>query len=92
MRGHVAYCLEPSEKESQVPDYAKIFTYEVEGLSYTVSLYEENGQILADIAVTEGSMDVNAVYFGDDDFSGKSESLAGPLNMNGASLDGEKVQ
>lgn len=75
-----------------MPDYAKIFTYEVEGLSYTVSLYEENGQILADIAVTEGSMDVNAVYFGDDDFSGKSESLAGPLNMNGASLDGEKVQ
>ncbi|WP_420002651.1 hypothetical protein [Arenibacterium sp. LLYu02] len=75
-----------------MPDYAKIFTYQVDGLSYTVSLYEENGTILADIAVTEGSMDVNAVYFGDDDFSGKSASLGGPLNMNGASLDGEKVQ
>lgn len=75
-----------------MPDYAKIFTYQVDGLSYTVSLYEEDGKILADIAVTEGSMDVNAIYYGDDDFSGKSDSLSGPLNMNGASLDGEKVQ
>jgi len=75
-----------------MPDYSKIFTYEVDGLSYTVSLYEEAGQILADISVIEGSMDVNAVYYGDDDYSGKSESLSGPLNMNGASLDGEKVQ
>ncbi len=75
-----------------MPAYAKIFTYEVNGLTYTVSLYEESGQVFADIAVLEGSMDVNAVYFGDDDFSGKSVGLAGPLNMNGASIDGEKVQ
>ena len=75
-----------------MPDYSKIFTYQVDGLSYTVSLYEEAGKILADISVSEGSMDVNAVYYGDDDFSGQSDSLSGPLNMNGASLDGEKVQ
>nr|WP_255670603.1 hypothetical protein [Cognatishimia sp. F0-27] len=61
-------------------------------MSYTVSLYEIEGQVLADIQVTEGSMDVNAVYFGDDDFSGSSESLAGPLNMNGSRLDGDRVQ
>lgn len=75
-----------------MPDYAKIFTYEVEGLSYTVSLYEEDGKILADITLTEGSMDVNALYYGDDEFSGTSESLSGPLNLNGTSLEGEKIQ
>lgn len=75
-----------------MPDYSKIFTYEVDGLSYTVSLYEENGAILADISVIEGAMDVNAIYFGDDDFSGDSESLNGPLNMNGARLEDEDVQ
>ena len=37
-------------------------------------------------------MDVNAIYYGDDDFSGKSENLGGPLNMNGSRIDGEKVQ
>ncbi|MGX9349987.1 hypothetical protein ACS3QZ_02170 [Shimia sp. W99] len=70
----------------------KIFTYEAEGLTYSVVIYEENGEFFADITVEEGGMDVNAIYFGDDDFSGKSESLSGPLNMNGARLDGEKVQ
>ena len=34
---------------------------------------------------------MNAIYFGDDDFSGGSESLGGPLNMNGARLDGDQV-
>ncbi|MDU8928470.1 hypothetical protein RXV86_13855 [Alisedimentitalea sp. MJ-SS2] len=73
-----------------MPVYEKVFTYEMEGLSYTVSLYEENGTIRADITVIEGAMDVNAVYFGDDDFSGESAMLAGPLNMNGVRLyDGE---
>ncbi|MDU8914213.1 hypothetical protein [Aestuariicoccus sp. MJ-SS9] len=73
----------------------KTFTYETEGLSYTVVIYEDPetpGSFLADITVDEGAMDVNAVYFGDDDFSGDSASLGGPLNMNGARLDGEKVQ
>lgn len=75
-----------------MPVSSKIFTYEVDGLSYSATVYEEGGQILADISVIEGAMDVNAVYFGDDDFSGDSASLNGPLNMNGASLDGEDIQ
>lgn len=72
----------------------KVFNYEVDGLSYTVTVYEENGEFLADINVLEGHMDVNAVYYGDDDMSGKSESLSGPLNMNGggSQYEGEKVQ
>ncbi len=75
-----------------MPDHAKIFTYEVDGLAYTVTVYEDAGTFMADITVIEGSMDVNAVYFGDDDFSGQSESLGGPLNMNGARLGADKVQ
>ncbi|MFW8595468.1 hypothetical protein [Cribrihabitans neustonicus] len=75
-----------------MPVSSKVFTYEAEGLSYTVTVYEEAGQFFADIAVTEGAMDVNAIYLGDDDFSGPSESLRGPLNMNGARLGGEDVQ
>lgn len=75
-----------------MPEYSRVFTYETEGLSYTVSLYEVDGTIMADIRVLEGSMDVNALYVGDDDFSGDSASLGGPLNMNGASLDGERIQ
>ena len=69
-----------------MPDLSKTFSYAMEGLSYTVTVYEdpENaGQFLADISVSEGAMDVNAIYFGDDDFSGESEGLKGPLNMNG---------
>ncbi|MEP2532874.1 hypothetical protein [Shimia sp.] len=75
-----------------MPETSKVFSYQTDGLSYTVVVYEENGEFFADISVSEGAMDVNAVYFGDDDFSGKSESLDGPLNMNGARLDGDKVQ
>ncbi|MVO16253.1 hypothetical protein [Parasedimentitalea huanghaiensis] len=73
-------------------DHSKVFNYEIEGLSYTVTVYEEAGAFYADIQMTEGSMDVNAIYFGDDDSSGPSASLDGPLNMNGAKLDGENVQ
>ncbi len=49
---------------------------------------------MADITITEGFADINALYWGDDDMSGKSASLGGSLNMNGAgsTLDGEKVQ
>ncbi len=75
-----------------MPDQSKIFTYEVEGLSYTVTVYQQDGNFFADIAVTEGAMDVNAIYIGDDDYSGDSVSLDGPLNMNGVRLDGETVQ
>ncbi len=74
-----------------MPD-PKVFNYTMDGLSYSVTVYEEDGKILADIEMLEGSMDVNAVYFGDDDYSGSSTSLGGPLNMNGAQYDGEKVQ
>jgi len=73
----------------------KTFTYEEEGLAYTVTLYEDPdnpGSYLADISVEEGAMDVNAIYYGDDDFTGDSESLGGPLNMNGARLEGENIQ
>lgn len=84
-------CPVPIES-TLMPESSKVFTYEVDGLAYTVTIYEENGAFFADITVDEGAMDVNAIYFGDDDFSGSSESLKGPLNMNGASLDGEKVQ
>lgn len=75
-----------------MPDYSKVFNYEVDGLAYTVSLYEVDGEFFADISVIEGAMDVNAIYFGDDGNSGPSASLDGPLNMNGARLDGERVQ
>ncbi len=73
----------------------RTFSYQEEGLAYTATIYEDPdnpGEFLADITVTEGAMDVNAIYFGDDDFSGESADLGGPLNMNGARLDGEQVQ
>lgn len=75
-------------------DHTKVFEYQVNGLSYTVTVYEENGTYYADILVNEGAMDVNAVYLGDDDYSGSSVSLNGPLNMNGAGAvyDRETVQ
>ena len=72
----------------------KTFSYEEGGLSYTVTVYEENDEIFADIKVLSGSMDVNAVYIADDDFSGKSANLTGPLNMSGGGslLDGKRIQ
>ena len=78
-----------------MPVENKTFSYEVEGLSYIVTVYEDPanpGQFLAEIEVTEGAMDVNAIYFGDDDFSGSSASLGGSLNMNGSRLGDEEVQ
>lgn len=75
-------------------DQSKIFDYVVDGLAYTVTIYEQDGAFFADISVVEGAMDVNAVYFGDDDFSGSSAGLRGPLNMNGegSRYEGETVQ
>lgn len=76
-----------------MPVTSKTFTYEVEGLSYSVNVYEgDDGGFYADITVEEGAMDVNAVYFGDDDYSGDSEMLNGPLNMNGARGEDGDVQ
>ncbi|MGI3184152.1 hypothetical protein [Nioella aestuarii] len=77
-----------------MPDHSKTFTYELEGLSYTVTVFEDpvTGSVFAEVEVLEGSMDVNAIYYGDDDFSGDSASLDGPLNMNGTRLEGEHIQ
>ncbi|MEQ9693304.1 hypothetical protein [Shimia sp. SDUM112013] len=75
-----------------MPETSKIFSVEHDGLSYTVTVYQDEDGFHADIAVNDGAMDVNAIYYGDDDFSGDSEKLSGPLNMNGADLDGEDVQ
>lgn len=78
----------PASEGIAMPTPTKVFTQELDGLAYTVTIYEQDGAFFADIQVTEGAMDVNAVYIGDDDFSGDSVSLDGPLNMNGAQLDG----
>ncbi|WP_435259550.1 hypothetical protein ACSBLW_07230 [Thioclava sp. FR2] len=77
-----------------MPDHTKVFSYQEAGLSYTITVYEENGTFYADIQVNEGAMDLNAVYWADDTMSGPSTSLGGPLNMNGAGslYDGEAVQ
>ncbi len=73
---------------------SKIFTYEENGLSYTVTVYEQDDQIFADVTVGSGFMNVNAIYTADDDFSGPSAGLGGPLNMNGAGsrFEGERIQ
>ncbi|MCC5972770.1 MAG: hypothetical protein JJT81_01830 [Rubellimicrobium sp.] len=74
---------------------SKTFTYVEQGLTYEVTIFEDPdspGQFFANITVLSGAMDVNAIYFGDEDFSGASASLGGPLNMNGARLDGEDIQ
>ncbi len=62
----------------------RLFSYEQDGLSYTVRVFEnDDGSVSAEITVDEGSMDVNAVYFSSEDYDGPSENLGGPLNMNG---------
>jgi len=73
---------------------SKVFTFEEDGLSYTITVsQDEDGGFYASLTILEGHADINALYFGDSDFTGKSASLAGPLNMNGAPpVDGENVQ
>jgi len=62
----------------------RLFSYEQDGLSYTVRVFEnEDGSVSAEITVDEGSMDLNAVYYSSEDYDGPSENLGGPLNMNG---------
>ncbi|MFN3953088.1 MAG: hypothetical protein ACK4LQ_01455 [Pararhodobacter sp.] len=73
----------------------KVFEYEENGLSYTVTLTQSpDGTVSAMITVNSGHMDVNAFYWGDSDHSGPSASLGGPLNMNGGGsrFEGERVQ
>ncbi len=75
-------------------EMTKIFEYQENGLSYTVTVYELDGAFFADVTVNEGAMDVNAVYFGDDTLSGSSASMKGPLTMNGGGsvYEGAAVQ
>ncbi len=73
----------------------RTFSYNFDGLSYEVTVRTgEDGNLVADISVLEGEMDVNAIYWGDDDFDGDSFSLGGPLNMNGDGqfYEGERIE
>lgn len=74
---------------------SKVFTYQGDGLSYTITVTQgTDGTFTARLEVTEGQADINAVYWGDDDMSGRSTSLPGALNMNGggSQFEGEPVQ
>ncbi|MCE0507353.1 hypothetical protein LR948_18505 [Roseivivax sp. GX 12232] len=75
-------------------EVSKVFTYQEGDLAYTVTVYCEGGEFFADITVTSGAMDVNALYMADASHEGESESLSGPLNMNGGggTYQGEEVQ
>jgi hypothetical protein len=72
----------------------KTFSHEEGGLSYIVTVSEANGEVFAEVKVVGGSMDVNAIYVADDDFSGKSVNLKGPLNMSGGGsrFEGQSIQ
>ncbi|MCC5988103.1 MAG: hypothetical protein JJT95_10510 [Pararhodobacter sp.] len=76
---------------------SKTFTYSQDGLSYTVTVYEDPdnpGSFKADITVDEGSMDVNAFYWSSEDYDGDNAApTKGPLNMNGegSQYEGEQV-
>ena len=72
----------------------KTFSHEEGGLSYVVTVSEQNGEVFAEVKVVKGSMDVNAIYVADDDFSGKSVNLPGPLNMSGGGsrYEGQSIQ
>lgn len=73
----------------------KVFEYQTEGLAYTVTVsLGADGKYYASITILEGSADINAVYWGDDNLEGDSAALPGPLNMTGggSSFEGEPVQ
>jgi hypothetical protein len=73
------------------------FVYELNGLDFTVKVYWDAvaNVFKADVAVTEGAADFNALYWGDDVADGAVFALAGkgaaPLNMNGANYLGATV-
>ena len=71
----------------------RILTYTEGDLTYEVRVFEEDGQIKAEITVLEGEMDVNAVYFSSAGYDGPSTNLGGPLNMNGggSQFEGERI-
>ncbi|MCC5970875.1 MAG: hypothetical protein JJU15_13090 [Pararhodobacter sp.] len=74
---------------------SKVFDYEEDGLSYSVTVTQgEDGVFTATVTVHSGHMDVNALYFADDDQStGGGFGLGGPLNMNGGGslFEGERI-
>ncbi|MGX0901868.1 hypothetical protein ACSSV8_000425 [Roseovarius sp. MBR-79] len=78
---------------------SKVFNYELDGLKFSVTVFEEGGVFKATINVEEGYADFNAIYWGDDvagnsdfdGFGGRDKSL----NMNGAegsTFEGEAVE
>jgi len=73
----------------------KVFNFVEDGLSYSITLTQEpDGTITATITVHSGHMDVNAIYFADDDqTTGGGANLQGPQNMNGAGsqYEGERI-
>jgi len=77
----------------------KLFNYTLDGLVFSVRVFEDDGVIKAEVTVEEGYADFNAIYWGDDTpdnsdfdgFGGKDKSL----NMNGAegsTYDGNDVE
>ena len=66
------------------PPTGKEFCYDLDGLTIRVKLsVNADGAVQAKICVDEGAADINALYWGDDDQTGPSAGLRGPLNMNG---------
>jgi hypothetical protein len=77
----------------------KLFQYSLEGLVFSVRVFEVDGVFKAEVTVEEGFADFNAIYWGDDvagnsdfdGFGGRDKSL----NMNGAegsTFEGEAVE
>lgn len=54
----------------------KTFTYELDGLSFTILLTETGGVVSATITVNEGCADFNALYWGDSIKDSSSTTLA----------------
>lgn len=70
----------------------RLFTYDLDGLDFTITVVEENGVFSATIRVTEGAADFNALYWGDDVKDGSTVTLGDKaLNLNGASFEGETI-
>lgn len=73
----------------------KTFDYSFPGLTFSITLIQVGDDIQVQIHVTEGHMDVNALYWGNLDFSGASAPApSAPLNMNGSAsmFEGQPIQ
>ncbi len=77
----------------------RVFEYALDGLVFSVRVYEDGGEIKADVTVEEGHADFNAIYWGNDTagdsaFGGFGKK-DGALNMNGSegsTHDGQPVE